>query len=123
MLNRWVKNSIIAITAILLLLATTYYGIFYVMPAVTVSNQSETAITHANVALPNSNLDFGVIKNGSQSTIHYDLTQRDGNYKYHFNVGGNKELIGECGYVTNNEVHKRLLVIVTKNEVFCQSDM
>jgi len=89
------------------------------LPSITIINNASTAIQHAQETLPNSGLDFGVIHKGSENTIYYSLAQRDGSYRYQFKLANGSEFSGECGYVTGNELHKRVVIAVRENSVIC----
>ena len=103
------------------IVAAAYLISFYVMPSVTITNTSDTSIQTAEVKLPNGGLDFGPIEAKGQNTIHYSLEQNDGVYRYHIVLKNGDVLDGECGYVTNNEVHKRFEILVQEgNEVVCR---
>lgn len=103
----------------MLILVTAYYGTFYVMPSVTVINNSGTSIESATVNLPSSYLDFGPISHGKTNTIHYSLKQVDGIYEYSFDFADGESINGKCGYVTQNEINKRVSFIVSKKKVLC----
>jgi len=89
------------------------------LPSITIINNASTAIQHAQVTLPNSGLDFGVVQKGSDNTIYYSLAQLDGTYRYQFKLANGREFSGECGYVTGNELHKRVVITVRENGVIC----
>ncbi|KNC67804.1 hypothetical protein AC626_08470 [Pseudoalteromonas rubra] len=73
-------------------------------------------------AIPSSSgLDFGPINAGTKNTIYYALKQRDGVYQYQLKIESGLVLSGKCGYVKNNEVHKRVVLLVKENQVTCQS--
>lgn len=110
-------NLFVKITAIIsFLVIASYYLYFYITPSVTVINKSEYVITKVNVTLPNSNLNFGSIALEQANTIHYSLSQHNGSYKYSLNIGG-KLITGVCGYLTNNEFHKRFVITVNKRSL------
>ena len=98
------------IIAVMFVLFAAYKLIFFILPSVTVVNDSEVTIKQATVTLPSSNLDFGLIDREIENTIHYSLEQSDGVYRYQFDLLNGERVAGECGYVTNNEVHKRVRI-------------
>jgi hypothetical protein len=108
------------ITGIILALLAVYYGSYYIMPSVTVINKSGVDIKSTIINLPNSNLDFGAFSQGQQNTIHYALAQSDGVYKYQFDFEDKPSIIGECGYVTQNQINKRVVITLTSKEVVCE---
>lgn len=115
------KFALKLLFSIFALLVAAYHLAFFVMPAITVKNDFSQGITHATVALPSSNLDFGHIVSGEENTLHYSLEQGDGVYKFQLQLVDGTELKGICGYVTNNEVNKRVLIRLTKDKkVLCE---
>ena len=64
----------------------------------------------ARVVLPNSSLDFGSIEASGSNTIHYDLEQADGEYEFKSAFGDKTKLNGSCGYITNSEINKRVVI-------------
>mgnify|MGYP007022669976 CR=1 FL=1 len=109
------------IILVIFIIVILYYASAYIMPSITIINNSGALIEQAEVTLPNNRLDFGDIANKKQNTLHYSLTQNDGDYRYQFEYANNKTLKGSCGYVTNNEMHKRVIItIVQNNHVICR---
>ncbi|WP_440877331.1 hypothetical protein [Thalassotalea sp. PLHSN55] len=117
------KNALKITLGSLLLLVVGYYSYLYVLPSVTVINHTNKTLIAANVSLPNSHLDFGDIASGQQNTIYYQLKQQDGEYHYNFILSDvsnftdltekpdkNTVLTGRCGYITDNEIHKRVVI-------------
>ncbi|GGA68968.1 hypothetical protein GCM10011369_08250 [Neiella marina] len=98
-----------------------YHGYFYVLPSVTVINNADITISNARVELPNSGLDFGSIEAKGKNTIYYSLEQSDGQYQFHITMADGAILSGRCGYVTNSEIHKRVRLLVTADQVSCDS--
>ena len=110
-------NLLVKITiTIFLLVIASYYLYFYFTPSVTVINKSEYVITKVNVSVPKSNLNFGSIELEQVNTIYYSLSQHDGSYNYSLNIDG-KLITGACGYLTNNELNKRLVITVSKRNL------
>ncbi|MBQ4880647.1 hypothetical protein J8M21_25965 [Pseudoalteromonas luteoviolacea] len=109
------------VAALVCILFSAYHTYFFALPSVTVINNSKSAVESARVNLPSSGLDFGPINAGSKNTIYYALEQSDGVYQYQFKIESGLVLSGKCGYVTNNEVHKRVVLLVKENQVTCQS--
>ncbi|WP_394229365.1 hypothetical protein [Shewanella colwelliana] len=108
------------VISILVVIAVVYYGSAFVMPSVTVVNKSGDVVEQVEVALPNSNLNFGALTDGEENTLHYSLEQSDGVYNYQFKSKSSVVFRGSCGYVTNNEIHKRVVITVNKsNDVAC----
>lgn len=101
--------------------AASYYLTFFVLPSVTLINNTNSDIESVKITLPNSGLDFGKVYRQQQNTIHYSLKQNDGVYEYHIVKLDGVTLSGTCGYVTSNEFHKRVFVQVTEKEVVCSS--
>jgi hypothetical protein len=89
------------------ILAAAYYGSAFIMPSITIVNNSGHIIEQMEIALPSSNLNFGTLMNTEQNTLHYTLEQNDGVYNYKFKHENSTVFLGSCGYVTNNEIHKR----------------
>jgi len=111
-MNLLVKIAVAA----LFFVVGSYYLYFYITPSVTVINESESVITAASVSLPQSNLNFGSIDLGQESTIYYSLSQSDGSYNYSFNISS-KIINGSCGYITINELNKRFVITVSKSKL------
>ncbi|UAA38441.1 hypothetical protein KIH87_17445 [Paraneptunicella aestuarii] len=108
------------VISILVVMVVAYYGSVFVMPSVTIVNKSGNVVEQAEVALPNSNLNFGMLEDGEVNTLHYFLKQSDGVYNYQFKSENLVMLRGSCGYVTNNEIHKRVVITLNKNnDVVC----
>ena len=103
------KSVLIASAALVL----GYYASFFIMPSITIVNNSSATITSAHIGLPSSNLDFGSIPSGDSNTLHYDLSQaKDGVYRYHIKISEAVAYQDVCGYVTNNELNKRVVITV-----------
>jgi hypothetical protein len=116
-------KSVLKVLILLFILSVAAYFIsFYIMPSVTVKNLTNVNIQSANVSLPNSGLNFGPIGAQRTNTIHYSLKQSDGVYQYRFTLDNGLVALGECGYVTNNEIHKRMEISITEGAtVVCKS--
>jgi len=108
--------------SVVALLVFLYYSSFYVLPSITIVNSSGAELTLVEINLPGSHLDFGSIANGSSNTLHYSLEQqRDGVYSYNIKVTDSVVYQGSCGYVTNNEFNKRVIIsIESDHQVRCQ---
>jgi len=105
------------------LLFITYYSVMFIMPSITIINTSGVTIDQAEITLPANHLDFGAIVNAQQNTLHYALNQNDGSYQYNFKMTGLADIKGDCGYVTQNEIHKRVYISINHNlEVICKSE-
>lgn len=104
---------------VLVVVIAIYHISFFVMPSVTVQNESSSDIKLAYITLPNSGLDFGEIKKQQKNTIHYSLQQSDGVYQYRIVKQSGIEQKGQCGYITNNEIHKRVVILITDKDVSC----
>jgi hypothetical protein len=119
-MNRLFKIVILIVT----FLCGLYWLWFYVSPALTIVNNSDSNITHATIERPSSRLDFGDIKNGSSNTLYYSLSQpRDGTYHYKIITAHAMTYQGSCGYVTNSELNKRFRIEITHdNRVLCKID-
>ena len=99
-----------------------YFGYLYLLPNVTVINNSNVPITSFVIQLPGSRLDFGGIEPGAHNTIYYKLNQTDGSYQISTTLEGEKVLEKNCGYITNNELHKRVTVTLTQSQtLICAS--
>jgi hypothetical protein len=110
----------LVISALVILIAA-YYGSAYIMPSVSIVNNSGSVIELAEVTLPNSNLNFGEVKNGDTNTLHYALKQNDGVYNYQLKSKNAVVFSGSCGYVTNNQFTKRVVITLKNtNEVVCE---
>lgn len=96
-----------------------YYASFYVMPSITIVNNSGLTIETSKVRLPNSKLDFGSVETGHSNALYYSLNQADGEYQYEFIMSDDSVLDGECGYLTHSEINKRVLITINENEVVC----
>lgn len=108
------------VISILVFIVVAYYGSVFIMPSVTLVNKSGDVVEQAEVSLPNSNLNFGVLMDGEENTLHYSLEQSDGVYHYLFKSKNSVVFRGSCGYVTHNEIHKRVVITLNKNnEVIC----
>ncbi|MDQ9092058.1 hypothetical protein RC083_10705 [Pseudoalteromonas haloplanktis] len=107
--------------SVLTLLVVLYWSSFFILPAITIVNYSGATIAQAEIDLPNSHLDFGAISNGASNTLHYSLAQQqNGVYNYTFITAKSVANHGSCGYVTNNEINKRVVISVHKdNRVTC----
>ncbi|NMP17612.1 hypothetical protein [Thalassotalea sp. Y01] len=113
-MNRYFKP----ILCVIIVLITLYYASFSIMPKITIINQSGETLERAEVKLPNSRLDFAPIAIDGNNALYYDIKQEDGTYKYRFKAAGFKHK-GSCGYVTSNEITKRVVITVSKEKVHC----
>ncbi|MFT6954761.1 MAG: hypothetical protein ACI9DS_002890, partial [Glaciecola sp.] len=118
-MGHYVKIVLFSVIGVVATIIAIYYGSFYIMPSVTVINHSGAKINLFEISLPNSNLDFGPIEMGHKNTLHYSLSQADGVYRYRFITHDSVSLNGECGYLTQHEINKRVSITVTPNEVVC----
>lgn len=107
----------------LAVLVVAYYGSAFVMPSITVVNRSGETVEQVEVALPSSNLNFGSLVADEQNTLHYTLKQNDGAYHYTIKLGNSPIFQGTCGYVTKNEIHKRVIITLKENyKVVCKTE-
>lgn len=108
--------------AVLTLLVVLYYSSFYVLPSITIINSSGAGIVQAEIDLPASHLDFGSIASGSSNALHYSLTQPlDGAYRYTIKFTDSVETLGSCGYVTDKEFNKRVVISIENDkQVSCE---
>jgi hypothetical protein len=108
--------------SVAILLVVIYYSSFYVLPSITIVNSSGAAIAQAEIDLPGSHLDFGSIASGSNNALHYSLTQPlDGVYSYTIKFTDSVEVVGSCGYVTDNEFNKRVVITIeSEQQVSCE---
>jgi len=117
-----VKLALKAIAFILVALVLIYQATFWVLPSVTINNQSNLAITSSYIFLPQSKLDFGELENNKTNTLHYQLQQIDGVYRYQLTLQNKEPIEGECGYITSNEIHKRVEIVLTSNyKILCNT--
>ena len=121
-LTKILKLFITLASVAFVIIIALYYSTFYVLPSVTVVNNSTTRLSTAQVTLPSSRLDFGAIPAGEANTLHYSLSQpTDGAYQYTFIKSDGEQYINRCGYVTNNEINKRvILTLESSGGVTCQ---
>lgn len=71
----------------------------------------------AKIDLPGSHLDFGFIASGSSNALRYLLTQPlDGAYRYTGKLPHSVEIIGSCGYVTNHEFNKPVVIAIKSDK-------
>lgn len=107
-----VKKSIISIVILLVLLLASL-GIYLIgSPEVVIVNQSSQNIDEVSVKLPSSRIVFGSIPPKSESTIYYSWSQAEGVYEYQVSFADGSSQTSQCGYVTHNEMGKRLTLIV-----------
>jgi hypothetical protein len=108
--------------SVLTLLVVLYYSSFYVLPSITIVNSSAVGVAQAEIDLPASHLDFGSIASGSSNALHYSLTQPlDGAYRYTIKFTDSVETQGSCGYVTDREFNKRVVIsIKSEHQVSCE---
>lgn len=99
-----------------IVLVVLYYGTRWVMPSITIVNDSGFTIKQAKVTLPSNNLDFGEIASDQKNTLHYALQQANGEYRYHIEFSAAEIISGNCGYVTTNEINKRAVITINKNK-------
>ncbi|CAI3802148.1 hypothetical protein [Rheinheimera sp. MM224] len=110
------------VCSVVSLLVVLYYSGFYVLPSITIVNRSAVGVAQAEIDLPGSHLDFGSIASGSSNALHYSLTQSlDGLYHYKIKFTDSVETHGSCGYVTDNEFNKRVVIsIESDNQISCE---
>jgi hypothetical protein len=72
------------IISLLVVLAVAYYGSVFVMPSITIFNNSGRITEQMEVTLPISNLNFGAPMNEEHNTLHYTPEQKHGVYRYKF---------------------------------------
>lgn len=104
------KLVIKVLVALSIILFGLYHLAFFIMPSVTFLNNSDSMVVSARVVLPNSSLDFGSVEAGGSNTIHYELGQADGAYIFKIVLGDKTRLDGSCGYITNSEINKRVVI-------------
>mgnify|MGYP006214392437 CR=1 FL=1 len=104
------------------LLVVIYYSSFYVLPSITIVNASAAGVAQVEIDLPGSHLDFGSIASGSSNALHYSLTQPlDGVYRYTIKFPDSVETLGSCGYVTDNEFNKRVVITIEHDhQISCE---
>ena len=120
MIAKLKQHLVKLLIGLIVILAAIYHLSFYVLPSISVENNSGVTITTAHVYLPASRLDYGSLAPNQKNTLHYMLKQPDGQYGFIFMLSNDALLEGTCGYVTNNEVHKRVTITVFKNRVVCK---
>ncbi|MBU0913069.1 MAG: hypothetical protein KKF22_11060 [Gammaproteobacteria bacterium] len=108
--------------SVVTLLVVIYYSSFYVLPSISIVNSSGSGVAQAEIDLPSSHLDFGSIASGSSNALHYSLTQPlDGVYRYTIKFTDAVETLGSCGYVTDNEFNKRVVITIENDhQVSCE---
>lgn len=108
--------------SVAILVVVLYYSSFYVLPSITIVNSSGSGIAQAEIDLPSSHLDFGAIASGASNALHYSLTQPlDGAYRYNIKFTDSVETHGSCGYVTDSEFNKRVVIYIeSDNQVRCE---
>ncbi|NOU49049.1 hypothetical protein HG263_00600 [Pseudoalteromonas sp. JBTF-M23] len=99
------------------LITALYFASFLILPSITIVNNSGATVTQAEIDIPSSHLDFGSISIGASNTLHYSLSQpKDGTYRYKVIIANSVAYHGNCGYVTNNEINKRVVITVHKGK-------
>ena len=108
--------------SVAILLVVFYYSSFYVLPSITIVNGSAAGVAQAEIDLPGSHLDFGSIASGASNALHYSLTQPlDGVYRYTIKFTDSVEIVGSCGYVTDSEFNKRVVITIESDQqVSCE---
>ncbi|GGP57500.1 hypothetical protein GCM10009347_25030 [Shewanella algicola] len=112
---------------VLVALSVTLFGLyhlaFFIMPSVTIQNNSDAMVESARVVLPNSSLDLGSIQAGGSNRIYYELEQADGEYEFDIILSDETRLDGSCGYITNSEINKRVVIeLSAEMQVVCRAD-
>jgi hypothetical protein len=68
-------------------------------------------------------MNFEVLMNGEQNTLHYTLEQKDSVYRYKFKHENSTVYHGSCGDVTNIQIHKKVVMTLNKNnQVMCKTE-
>lgn len=109
------------LVALGIIIFAVYKVSFYMMPSVTVLNNSGEVVIEFTVKLPNSNLNFGYLEPSQTIEIHYSIEQSDGSYEYRVVFDNKTVLSGTCGYATSSEIHKRVSLTVMRNKVVCSN--
>ncbi len=118
------QSALKILVVVSLLLLGLYHLAFFIMPSVTIHNDSGQSIASAKVLLANSTLDFGAIPTGASNTIHYQLAQPDGSYRYHITLSNGTTLTASCGNISNNQINKRMLIKVKKgSHIICSESI
>ena len=119
--KRKLLELLIKLLFILVVLVALFYSASrYIFPSIAVVNNSQKTIEQASIALPSSRLDFGTINSSASNTLHYYLSQSDGEYRYKFTLSDSTVIEGRCGYVTHNQIHKRVEISIdNENVVTC----
>ena len=101
-------------------MTSSYFIYFWVSPCISIENHSTILITHSEISIPTSHLDFGAIQPNSSNAIYYSLKQSDGEYIFSIKLSNQKIIKGSCGYVRDWQVHKRLVIQLNNNlEITC----
>ena len=108
--------------ALITLATVTCLAYLYVQPTIKVINKSSELIASAKIELPNGELDFGSLEVGEASKLAYSLTQHDGQYTYTFTSDSGATLYGACGYVTNSQINKEVVITINKDNVDCVAE-
>lgn len=116
-----IKKLIIGIIVLLASLITGFGICSIGSPEIVFVNDSSQSISEVIVKLPSNRVVFGAVSPKSESTIYYSWTQADGVYEYQVLLPGGLNQSGRCGYVTQQEIGKRLTLIVhTDLTVTCE---
>ena len=91
------------------------------MPQVTISNSSNFRIVDANISTSYSDLKFWSLNDGDSKDLYYSIFQKEGKYRYHFSLKNNITLSGECGYIKNFEFSKRVIFLISDDNVIYSS--
>ena len=101
-------------------LALLYWAYLISAPSISLLNSSDTKIIHASIELANEELMFGMLSDGEDKELSYSLLSGNGEYTYRFTLSNNQVLSGKCGYFKNFEVSKRVIFLVSGNQVISQ---
>ena len=114
------KRLIIALAILLLITVLSGLGYTMLAPEIVVVNHSSHTVEEVVIRLPSNRIVFGNVPVSQEATIYYSWTQRDGVYEYEVKLIGQNVISGRCGYVTNHEIGKQLILTVEKNlEITC----
>jgi len=108
------KNALVTCIALIGTVLAGYFAYFYITPNVEVVNASSHNVSSFVVTLPSSRLDFGGLEPGEKNTIYYSIAQTDGYYSTMVVTEDGIELSNICGTVKENQIHKRVRIILTE---------
>ena len=89
-----------------------YLGYLRLLPSIQIDNLTSKTLSLAKVQLPSNQLDMSPIAPGQSQEIYYSPQQKDGVYRYIFEFSDGTQITGSCGYITQSEYTKRVLISI-----------